>query len=100
MREVHVSHRAEAEIDDIWLYIARESLSIDIANRVVDGITDVFALLARHPEAGRGRNDIGPGIRSFAISNHLIVYELTGNNTLSILHVLARGRDVPSAFRQ
>jgi hypothetical protein len=34
--------RAEAELDDIWLHIARESGSIDIATRVLECITDRF----------------------------------------------------------
>ena len=44
---------AEAELDDIWLYIARASGSIDAANRLVDGLTDRFFLLALHPQMGR-----------------------------------------------
>ena len=39
---------AEAELDDIWFYIVKESHSIEIADRVVDSITDRFFLLARH----------------------------------------------------
>ena len=33
---------AEAELDDIWYYIAKESGSIETADRVVDSITDRF----------------------------------------------------------
>jgi plasmid stabilization system protein ParE len=40
---------AEAEFDDIWYYIAKESHSIEIADRVVDSITDRFFLLATYP---------------------------------------------------
>ena len=35
----------EAELDDIWLYLARESGSIEIANRVIAAITERFFLL-------------------------------------------------------
>jgi plasmid stabilization system protein ParE len=42
VNEIFVSPAAEAEIDDIWLYVARESHSIEIASRVVDGITAKF----------------------------------------------------------
>jgi plasmid stabilization system protein ParE len=40
---------AEADLDDIWCYIAKESHSIEIADRVVDSITDRFFLLATYP---------------------------------------------------
>ena len=40
---------AEAELDDIWLYIARGSGGTDTATRVIDKITEHFWLLAQHP---------------------------------------------------
>jgi hypothetical protein len=40
---------AEAELDDIWLYVARESGSIEIANRLIDVITRRFCLLGQNP---------------------------------------------------
>lgn len=36
MSEFRLAPEAEAELDDIWLYIARGSGSIDTATRVVD----------------------------------------------------------------
>jgi plasmid stabilization system protein ParE len=46
----------KTDLDGIWLYIARESGSIEIASRVVDTITDRFWLLGQHPEIGRRRD--------------------------------------------
>ena len=31
---------AEAELDDIWLYVARASGSIEISHRLIDAITE------------------------------------------------------------
>ena len=31
-----VAPRAEADLDDIWYYVAKESGSIEIANRLID----------------------------------------------------------------
>lgn len=47
MSEFRLSPEAEAELDEIWLHIARSSDNIEIATRVVDGIVDRFWLLAR-----------------------------------------------------
>lgn len=37
-----LSTEAEAELDNIWLHIARNSGSIEIANRLIDSITEHF----------------------------------------------------------
>jgi plasmid stabilization system protein ParE len=47
MSEFRLAPEAEAELDAIWLYIARNSGSIDLATRVVESITERFWLLAR-----------------------------------------------------
>jgi plasmid stabilization system protein ParE len=46
---------AERDLDDIWLYVAKESGSIDIANRLIDTITERFLVLPAFPTLdGRG----------------------------------------------
>ncbi len=51
--------RAEADLDDIWLYVAQESGSIEIANRLLDTITDRFLVIANsHESAGRGSRNL------------------------------------------
>jgi plasmid stabilization system protein ParE len=42
---------AEADLDGIWLYVARHS-SMDTANRLMDTLTERFWLLARIPRSG------------------------------------------------
>ena len=79
---------AEAELDDIWYYIAKESQSIEIADRVVDSITDRFFLLAAYPHVGRRRDeDLRPGLRSLPVGEHVIIYRVEAEDVL-ILHVI------------
>ncbi|MGC2210294.1 MAG: type II toxin-antitoxin system RelE/ParE family toxin [Candidatus Korobacteraceae bacterium] len=81
---------AETELDNIWDYLARESGSIEIADRVIDSITHRFFLLATHPHLGRYRDgDLRPGLRSFAVGEYVILYRVEGQDVL-ILHVLRR----------
>jgi plasmid stabilization system protein ParE len=40
---------AETDLDDIWYYTAKESGSIEIADRLVDSVTEKFFLLATNP---------------------------------------------------
>jgi plasmid stabilization system protein ParE len=74
----HIAPEAERDLDDIAYYIARETGSIDIAERLIDSITSRFYLLASHPRIGRARDDLLAGARSFPVGNHVIVYDLDG----------------------
>lgn len=94
-----VGSKVEDELDDIWLYIAAETSSLEIASRFVDSITDQFLLLSRHPYLGRKRDDLAPGLRSVAVGNYVIVYRVEGSD-VSILHVVHGRRDVRAAIRQ
>jgi len=70
-----VARRAEADLDDIWYYVAKESTSVGIANRLIDSITSRFFLLASHPHLGRSRDeDFGIGSRGFPVGEYVIVY--------------------------
>ena len=63
-----VARHAEADLDDIWLHAARESGSIEVANHLIDTITDRFFTLASFPYVGRSREeDFGPGYRSLVV---------------------------------
>jgi toxin ParE1/3/4 len=91
-----LSPEAEADLDDIWYYIAKESGSMEIADRLIDSITDRFFLLSGHPHIGRRRDeDLRPGLRSFAVGQYVILYRTEGNAVL-ILRVLRGSRDIPS----
>jgi plasmid stabilization system protein ParE len=53
--------QAEADLDQIWNYIVKESGNIEIARRQIASIADRFYLLANHPHLGRERGtDLGP----------------------------------------
>ena len=91
-----VAPQTEADLDDIWFYTAQESGSLEVANRLIDSITDRFFLLARHPYVGRTRDDeLGIGLRSFPIGQYVIVYCLDGDDVL-ILRVAHGSRDLES----
>ena len=93
-----VAPRAEADLDDIWLYVANESGSIEIANRLIDTLTDRFFMLAGFPYVGRARDhDFGPGCRSVAVGEYVIVY-CVENEEVLILRVVHGPRDLESLF--
>ncbi len=91
---------AEAELDDIWYYVAKESGSVEIADRLIDSITESFYLLAGHPHIGRQRDvDLRPGLRSFAVGQYVVIYRVDQRDVL-ILHVFRGSRDIESLLRQ
>jgi toxin ParE1/3/4 len=95
-----VAPQAEAELDNIWYYVAKESGSIDIADRLIDSITERFYLLARYPHIGRHRDeDLRPGLRSFPVGEYVIIYRVEEDDVL-ILHVFRGSRDIEALLRQ
>jgi plasmid stabilization system protein ParE len=50
---IRLAPQARVDLDEIWLYIARESGSGDAAKRAVSTITDEFGLFAKFPHIGR-----------------------------------------------
>jgi toxin ParE1/3/4 len=89
--------RAETDLDDVWLYVARES-SIETANHLIDTISDRFLILARFPYLGRSREeDFGPGCRSLAVGDYVIVYCIENQDVL-VLRVLHGRRQLKALF--
>ena len=46
-----VAPHAEADLDEIWLYVARGSSSAEIADHLIERIASRFNMLARFPHA-------------------------------------------------
>jgi len=55
-------------------------------------------MLGGWPEAGRRREDIAPGVRSFPVKSYVIFYR-QGAGQIQVLRVLHGRRDVPRLFR-
>jgi plasmid stabilization system protein ParE len=74
--------QAERDLDDIWLYIAKESGSVEIAERLIDKITHRFLDVTRFPYIGRPRDeDLRPGY-SLAVDDYIIVYCMENQDAL------------------
>ena len=65
-----VASDAEADLQAIWYYVATESSSVAIADRLIDSLTNRFLLLATHSYLGRSRvQDFGFEARSFPVAS-------------------------------
>jgi toxin ParE1/3/4 len=86
MPRIVVAPLAQADIDEIWDYIARDSLAN--ADRFVDQIVQRFALLADNPRLGSRRDDLRPGLRRFGYRGYLIYYRIVrgGIEVVRVVH--------------
>jgi toxin ParE1/3/4 len=93
-----VAPQAVADLDEIWYYVAKESGRAEVANRLIDSITDRFFVLTVHPYLGRPRDDdFGPGSRSFPIGEYVVVYRVQNEDVL-IVRVAHGRRDIEALF--
>ncbi len=94
-----LAEEVDVELDDICLYIAKQSGRIEIADRVAESITDCFVALGRNPYMVDGATTIQPpACGAFAVGNYVIVYCIEEEDA-GILHVFQGRRDVESFFR-
>jgi toxin ParE1/3/4 len=93
-----VSENAERDLDEIFCYWA-ERASLQIADRIIDKITDRFWLLGEHPEAGKASDGIAAGVKCFPAGKYLIYYRATRRGT-DILHIFHGARDQRKALKK
>ncbi len=96
MRRIRLSREARADLDEIWLYVAHAS-GRATADTVIDTITDRFLPIARMPQAGRRRDELLAGVRSFPVGDYVIYYTRR-ESAIAILRVLHGARDAAKQF--
>jgi toxin ParE1/3/4 len=94
-----LSPEAQADLDDIWYYIAKESGNPDVADRFIESLTTSIFLLAVRPHMGRRRDeDLRPGVRSFPVGKYIVLYRVELDDDIEILHVVRGSRDIQMLF--
>ena len=63
-----LTRQAEADVLEIWLYIARDS--IPAADRLIDRFTETYELLASNPGVGSLQDQYRAGLRAFPVGNY------------------------------
>ncbi len=87
--------QAEADLLEIWLFIAEDS--IRAADRLLDRFEETFHLIASQPRMGRSRAQLAPELRSFPVGDYLIFYEPLPDG-IQVIRVLSGYRDIDSLF--
>ena len=73
MAGLFLSRRAEAELRQIWRYVAAENPAA--ADRLLLKIDGKLQVLRDFPKIGTLRADIRPGFRMLVEGNYLLLYE-------------------------
>lgn len=95
---IRLAPQARADLDAIWLYIAREGGNNDIATRAIGSIADKFGLFARFPFIGkRLESDLRPNVRTFPVNNYAIFYSVKSAE-IRILRIIHSSRDAQAVF--
>ena len=87
---------AEADILEIWDYIAEDS--IGAADDWVDRLDEQFKLLATQPKMGRTRDELAAEVRSFPFGRYVIFY-VPLDDGIDVIRVLHGSRDIDALFR-
>jgi toxin ParE1/3/4 len=90
-----ITREVETDLDDIWNDVARDSRRE--ADRLIDSITERFAILATQPFMGRARPELGQNLRSFPVESYLIIYRPTDYG-VEVVRVVHGRRNIEAMF--
>jgi len=97
MNEYVLGRAAERDIEELWDYIADES--IEAADRLLGQIFDALDELARLPGMGHKREDLTIlPVLFWPVGNYLVIYRAM-ERPIEIVAVVHGKRDVPSFLR-
>jgi toxin ParE1/3/4 len=90
---IRIAPQARADLDAIWLHIARDAASESIATHLIESIVAKFALFARFPFIGRTlASERHLDVRSFAVHQYVVFYRPLPSE-IRILRVIHTSRD-------
>jgi len=97
MPRVLRTDRTEADLLEIWAYVARDNPRA--ADRVLADIAAACKVLAENPAVGRLREELACGLRSFAVGKYVVFYRLARGGIV-VVRVLHGARDVQRDIRE
>jgi plasmid stabilization system protein ParE len=91
-----ISARAKRQLAEISSYLIRRGTPPEVADRLIDDLTDTFWQLTLNPRMGRPRDyDLDQGLRSLPVRDYIVLYRIH-KSEIVIHHVLRGARDLPN----
>lgn len=97
MTEFRLSPLADDDLTDIWNYVAEYDERS--ADSLIEQLVHRFVMLSRFQEAGRDRDELIPGLKSFPVDRYLVFYRVIPEG-IEILRVLHSSRDVENLLTE
>ena len=97
-RPIRLSPRAKAQLDSLFLYIARNASSA-IAARFVDAVLEKIDSLADFPDRGTPRDDIRPGLRTVPFRRRTTIAYAVAPKEVLIIGVFYGGQNFESLLQ-
>ncbi len=94
---VEKSALAEDDLAEIWHYIAMDNTAA--AEAWLVEIDEKISSLSDNPRAGRPRDDLLAGLRSFPMGNYLVFYRIHRNH-VEVMRVIHGARNLDRVFRR
>ena len=70
------SDTAVSDIDEIWTYVARDS--VRAADQLADRLDEAIQRLLGFPRMGIARYDLAPNLRALRVDNLIVFYRIEG----------------------
>jgi toxin ParE1/3/4 len=95
MSEIRVSRQAEADLQEIWLYLAQRNEQA--ADRLIASVSQQFETLAAFPGLGQRSEDLAQGLRGSPVGRYVIFYR-PFEGGIEVFRVVHGARDIKSLF--
>ena len=101
MSRLEITARAQGDLDDIYVFVARREQSHGPAEKWIQRMLSECEAIAASPGIGVGRDSLRPGLRSVPFGSYSIFYVYDPQNRVtSIVRVIHGARDLPAQFRE
>ena len=97
MSDFQVTLLAQADIDLVWLFVARDRTAA--ADRLAERFFEQFAAIANNPAIGHICTELGADIRQSIVGNYVVIYRIR-ESWVEILRVIHGARDVVAEFKR
>lgn len=95
MARVTQTRTSLQDLDGIWDYLAAHDP--ERASRFIRDLRERLEMLADHPLAGRSRDELSEGLRSFSFGDYIVFYYPVEDG-VTVSRVLHGRRDVDDLF--
>ncbi len=95
MARVEKLPQYRTNLDDIWFFIAQDSVAN--ADRFIDRIEETVSRIAQNPMMGRSAESLGAGLRQFPIGKYLFFYRPLSDGIQAVA-IVSGYRDLEHLF--